>query len=158
MIDLINGTYEDDDGPEPAMGDYSSRVYDDKMNPDIKAKWVEALRSGRYPQSQGSLNRQVAFNEIPAGFCCLGVLCEIGVQDGVIARQDGVAFGGGHAMYRLIEDGEKDSDHYWADTMPSPGISAWAGLDVSAESDLAEMNDGGDLPFAEIAAFIEERL
>lgn len=51
------------------------------MNPEIKAKWVAALRSGKYKQAQEVLQGG-------GGFCCLGVLCEIskletgfGIQD-----------------------------------------------------------------------------
>ena len=40
------------------------------MRPEIKAKWVAALRSGEYKQAQGQLRTD-------AGFCCLGVLCEL---------------------------------------------------------------------------------
>lgn len=54
------------------------------MNQEIKARWVEALRSGEYAQTQGSLQRVVAKPGRAAGFCCLGVLCDIAVQDGVV--------------------------------------------------------------------------
>jgi hypothetical protein len=131
--------------------DYSDRVYD-KMNPEIKAKWVAALRSGEYAQTAGTLNRQTANGDSPAGYCCLGVLCDVGVSDGVIEKQDGPPEYR-HASYRLI-----GGETYWVDTMPSSGISGWAGLDHSAESDLAEMNDGGGKSFSEIADFIEEKL
>lgn len=51
------------------------------MNPEIKAKWLEALRSGRYTQTRGVLNRVkpefCAGGYEPAGMCCLGVLCDI---------------------------------------------------------------------------------
>lgn len=40
------------------------------MNPEVKAKWVDALRSGKYEQSSGQLRSE-------DGFCCLGVLCDI---------------------------------------------------------------------------------
>lgn len=40
------------------------------MNPELKAKWVAALRSGEYEQITGSLKE-------PDGYCCLGVLCEV---------------------------------------------------------------------------------
>lgn len=54
------------------------------MNVEIKRRWVEALRSGRYRQG-----RQVLVEPdhiLGDAFCCLGVLCEIAVQDGVIVR------------------------------------------------------------------------
>lgn len=49
------------------------------MNPELKAKWVAALRSGNYLQGHGALERVV--NGISYN-CCLGVLCRImGVQE-----------------------------------------------------------------------------
>lgn len=41
------------------------------MNPEIKAKWVAALRSGKYKQGRGRLKN--TNNE----YCCLGVLCAL---------------------------------------------------------------------------------
>lgn len=41
------------------------------FNPEIKAKWVAALRSGEYPQCTGALTNGIG------GYCCLGVLREI---------------------------------------------------------------------------------
>lgn len=43
-----------------------------KMNPELKAKWVEALRSGKYKQAQGKLRTHEG-----DAHCCLGVLCEV---------------------------------------------------------------------------------
>ena len=40
------------------------------MNPEIKAKWIEALRSGKYRQTKEYLKRGDKY-------CCLGVLCEV---------------------------------------------------------------------------------
>jgi hypothetical protein len=40
------------------------------MNPEIKAKWIAALRSGKYKQGQDGLKSGDRF-------CCLGVLCEV---------------------------------------------------------------------------------
>lgn len=42
------------------------------MNPEIKAKWVAALRSGQFKQG-----KHVLHNTDDNSFCCLGVLCEI---------------------------------------------------------------------------------
>lgn len=39
-----------------------------------RKRWVAALRSGKYPQTKGLLQRTVNYSdEVPAGFCCLGV-------------------------------------------------------------------------------------
>lgn len=48
------------------------------LRPEVKAKWAEALRSGNYTQGDGQLRDQ------SDSFCCLGVLCEIAVKEGVI--------------------------------------------------------------------------
>lgn len=42
----------------------------DKMNPEVKAKWVAALRSGQYKQGVNCLRDGDTF-------CCLGVLCDV---------------------------------------------------------------------------------
>lgn len=41
-----------------------------KMNPEVKRRWIEALRSGKYQQSRKYLHDE-------NGFCCLGVLCDL---------------------------------------------------------------------------------
>jgi hypothetical protein len=44
------------------------------MNQEIKARWVSALRSGKYEQGQHYLCEE-------GKFCCLGVLCDIVKDD-----------------------------------------------------------------------------
>lgn len=45
-----------------------------KMNPEVKQKWIDALRSGKYEQGSGKLRT-------PNGYCCLGVLCDLYAQE-----------------------------------------------------------------------------
>ncbi len=45
-----------------------------KMNPEVKQKWIGALRSGKYEQGTEKL-RSVS------GYCCLGVLCDLYAQE-----------------------------------------------------------------------------
>ena len=40
------------------------------INIELKKKWIEALRSGKYKQTKGRLHDD-------NGFCCYGVLCDI---------------------------------------------------------------------------------
>lgn len=42
------------------------------MDADLKARWVAALRSGKYQQGVGRL-----FNKHEGTYCCLGVLCAV---------------------------------------------------------------------------------
>lgn len=47
------------------------------MNRAALTTWVQALRSGSYEQGRGRLASQ------DGKFCCLGVLCEVAVEDGL---------------------------------------------------------------------------
>ncbi len=49
------------------------------MNPEIKAKWVAALRSGEFTQGHGGL-----YNRETDSYCCLGVLCELAARENVV--------------------------------------------------------------------------
>lgn len=49
------------------------------MNPEVKQKWIKALRSGEYKQAKGQLTTLTGED------CCLGVLCKLAVAEGVIA-------------------------------------------------------------------------
>ena len=44
------------------------------MNQELKQKWIDALRSGKYKQGTGRL-KQIINGE--STFCCLGVLCDV---------------------------------------------------------------------------------
>lgn len=46
----------------------------DRMDPQAKAEWIAALRSGDYAQGEGSLR-------YGGDYCCLGVLCDLKKSD-----------------------------------------------------------------------------
>lgn len=102
------------------------------MNPEIKRRWVEALRSGRYTQGRRCL-RTVAHE-----FCCLSVLCDLKDPHGWRWDNDRRAWHYG------------DNFDIESDVGLSPDVVAWAGLGdteipVSPEvqgHQLAEWNDG----------------
>jgi hypothetical protein len=109
------------------------------MNPEIKARWVAALRSGEYQQTTGNLRTE-------NGFCCLGVLCDL------------------HSKATGIEWAvDTYGDYFYGDTDPygvlPPIVTNWAGLEYSNPSTndghcLACLNDiGNDFNF--IADVIE---
>lgn len=69
-------------------------------------RWVEALESGRYRQGKGQLGRITDFSGFSEGdllnsveYCCLGVLCEVAIAEGLplMRRQSGHA--GGDLVY-----------------------------------------------------------
>lgn len=117
------------------------------MNPEVKAKWLQALRSGEYQQGQLNLRRKT---KDAVQFCCLGVLCDVS-QQGKWS----------HRSYRVGEES-------LCSTLP-PSIRKWAGInteltdkdnwphDDSAEACLIQMNDNGK-SFVEIADWIERNL
>lgn len=41
-----------------------------KLNPEFKERFIEALLSGKYKQDKGRLRTSI-------GYCCLGVLCDL---------------------------------------------------------------------------------
>lgn len=51
--------------------DAESSVYPKLMAPELKAKWIAALRSGEYRQGRHALRKA------DGSYCCLGVLCEV---------------------------------------------------------------------------------
>lgn len=113
------------------------------MNSEVKAKWLEALRSGEYVQGTGLLRSQ------DDKFCCLGVLCDLAVKDEVIAEPERPTHGG----YRYGDDSRWDAGlpnevRKWS------GVADLMGLTPSGR-ELAHLNDTGST-FAQIADIIEE--
>lgn len=121
------------------------------MNPEIKAKWIAALKSGEYEQGRGGLALQAVCGDVR--YCCLGVLCDLAAKEGVVNAEWSGREGwyGGNASYLPssvalwagIEDGLRSDAHN--PRIPSLGVS------------LAELNDGV-VTFDRIAEIIEEHL
>ncbi len=105
-----------------------------------KRLWVEALRSGEYKQTKGTLH-----NLDDGGFCCLG----LGALVLGIASKDYM----GVVPY-VCEDGEKEI----CDEGPGYVYDYWRGkTSKDVINILTKMNDRGDT-FAEIANWIEEKM
>ena len=103
------------------------------MNKDIKVKWLEALRGGKYKQCKGRLR------DTSNGFCCLGVLADVNGESWGVQKFD-----------RIELEGTDDLE----------GTTYWAngtGLRMSQASTLAKLNDAGK-SFSQIADHIEEKL
>lgn len=150
------------------------------MKQDIKERWLAALRSGEYPQAEGYLAPAIMDDDEqykPRGFCCLGVLCEIAVADGIVER----ALNGEH--YEYADEGSElpDAVQRWAGLsqaipdvrtehihddqclMNEDGGCDWLDNPVTPddglqEFSLAELNDERHLNFDQIADIIERRL
>lgn len=138
------------------------------MDSTIKAKWLEALRSGDYTQGKNYLHI------VDAGdyYCCLGVLCEIALAEGVAQATEPVRSYSG-VQDRYVEtvayagvEVPVDSLYFSAAGGVLPGaVATWAGIEdrnpeVKIPGDtrtLSGLNDEGKT-FDEIADLIEEYL
>lgn len=118
------------------------------MNEEIKVRWVEALESGRFVQAKGSLRKKLGSGGY--GHCCLGVLCELALEAGLLVR------GRRETYVSRAADGEVASI-----VLPRV-VMEWAGLEqcnpyVSENTTLADLNDRGE-SFRYIAREIKEKL
>jgi hypothetical protein len=111
------------------------------MDPTIKQKWLDALRSGRY--KQGKLVLRSAENR----FCCMGVLCDVineaGWDESGVIRTGRYVYVGPH--------GNKCSSFI------PPDVAEAAQLDTTYEPGLTIKNDRGE-SFDQIADYIERAL
>lgn len=123
-----------------------------KMNPELKAKWVEALRSGQY--QQGSYHLRSEKDE----YCCLGVLCAIfpGVTWELRTLPDkGSVYTAKVSPTELYPDGSIALSSY---TYLPRRISEEVGISQMEQQTLGRANDIEQLSFAEIATYIEGKL
>ena len=122
------------------------------MNPEVKQKWIDALRSGEYTQHTGEMTEfVVVFDDdgyetdetvSSKNCCCLGVLCDI---------------------YANEHDTTLDKVLVENETTELPAnVMDWSGFySRGVMEQLAEFNDGVEMhqqPFEFIAWFIEEQL
>lgn len=107
------------------------------MKPEIKTKWVKALRSDEFTKTTGRL----AYS---SGHCCLGVLAELAIRDGVVVPKG------------------------WEDRSTLPvSVMEWAGLNTNDPKvmgaylhpvRLSYLNDAAQWTFKRIADTIEQQL
>lgn len=135
------------------------------MNPDVGARWLAALRSGEYRQARSRLC--VIEEDGRPSHCCLGVLSELAVADGVVSFRDS----GPTDWVRVRAYGSSEEQSLLPDE-----VVRWAGLRSSNPTvtvtdvdvlegthgpddrrSLAALNDHG-LPFDALADLVEEQL
>ena len=125
-----------------------------KMNPAVKAKWVAALRSGDYKQGRGALKATTFRGD---EFCCLGVLCDISLEelklDIMIDEETGLTyFNKNRSTLPASVQGWADLSEYGELVMPVHPY--YGGERIVA---LTGLNDQGK-SFEEIADLIEQYL
>lgn len=77
------------------------------MNENAKA-WIEALRSGKFEQTQGWLRNH-------EGYCCLGVACELALEAGIIEES-------------YFDDNSEYASYDGEDTELPEVVAEWLGL------------------------------
>ena len=115
------------------------------MNPQVREKWTTRLRSGQDEQGTARLH------QVTGEKCCLGVLCEIAFEEGVVprvTREDEIAYG----------------QEVRFNTLPQEVIE-WAGIrseighlrnPVDGWFTLVALNDSAGWDFQRIADVIEQ--
>lgn len=121
------------------------------MNPDIKTRWLAALRDPAAKQGKGRLGR------VNGERCCLGVLCDIAVQDGVIDLPipNSIPERGKVASPTAGPSLVYGPNGGYLDYLPREVVE-WADADDVDQQSLGRRNDGGS-SFAQIADWIEEK-
>lgn len=129
------------------------------MNPEVKQKWIDALRSGNYEQGSEKL-RSVS------GYCCLGVLCDLYAQEHDTQWE-----------FRGNEETNLQPQDYWyfdeqSEFLPY-SVMDWAGLKTNNPNvrvycsngededfytdEIANVNDTG-YTFMDLSKIIEQQL
>jgi len=122
-----------------------------KLPKKFKAKWIQALRSGKYKQQgEGELLNENEDNGFKVGYCCLGVAaaaCGIGKRS-LLGRS---------FLYDSLASYKK---------LPNSILIPQISLNMSdkermardIQHQLAEFNDSGKYSFKEIASWINKHL
>jgi hypothetical protein len=125
------------------------------MKADIKAKWLAALRSGQYEQTDKVLRN----NE---GVCCLGVLCDLYAQETGMEwfhNNDDYSMHGADSVLPLEVRRWADLPHEnGAFVMVSRHYDEGENTTVANYPSLTELNDNWMYDFHQIADVIEEQL
>jgi hypothetical protein len=113
------------------------------MDQQIKAQWVEALRSGTYTQCQSRLRSD------SDSFCVNGVLCDLHAR----------ATGGQWERLGWY----KNWLYHQRAISPSHEVLEWAGMQpynavTKTEWEETEVRNDGGMTFAELADYIEANL
>lgn len=126
-----------------------------KLKPEIKTKWLEALRSGDYEQGRSQLRTG-------DNFCCLGVLTDICIQES-----------DGDIEWRSPDTTPSYDGISWQGGFLSSDVTAWAFNSTGQDHEenprmvvyddvrtLTSLNDDLDdeYDFKKIADLIEEQL
>jgi hypothetical protein len=100
------------------------------MNEKIKEEWLKRLRSGMYKQGTKQLH-----SITDDTYCCLGVLCEIALEQGICKKVDGRYDNSDTILPYSVQE--------WAE-LESPNPEVRYSPNSVKTLSLAQLNDGSD--------------
>lgn len=112
----------------------------------VREAWIKALRSGEYKQTKSYLRKDDSY-------CCLGVLCDLAVKEGVIGEpivDDGIRIYGGRKtrLPAIVAT--------WAGLASTTGSFAYPDqYPTEGAIELTGVNDIAGYTFNQIADFID---
>jgi len=115
------------------------------MKAKLKKQWLKALRSGKYNQGRANL---VKSTETQIHHCCLGVLCDVLVQNGkdmTYVQEENSYEGFMYSKHNLLMLDDLTSD-----------LRKDIGISEEIQNKLIKMNDEYFCTFEEIADYIEK--
>lgn len=111
------------------------------MNKNIAKQWIAALRSGDYKQGH---KRLVITDKDISAFCCLGVLCNIAIENGYGEwKGDNFIIPGREVRESII--------------LPIR-VREWADISDKSMQMFIEFNDTRGFSFQQIADYIEKNM
>jgi len=122
------------------------------MRAEIKDKWVAALRSGEYVRTRETLRDDY-------GFCCLGVLCDLYIEESQNVTEEQRSYWNNGHEFMVAKDPEQPGGGYYENAVLPDSVMNWAGMkttdgSISKDICLASLNDQG-MEFEQIADVIE---
>jgi hypothetical protein len=133
-----------------------------RLRPEVKEKLCSALRSDEYVQGTGYLKQNFGNGDVR--HCCLGVLTELAIADGVEMDVEVIDVGAGitHTSYDGATMYLPLQVEKWAFVEPTsdPEVTVkYVDEDhVGREDQLVNLNDDGEHTFEQIAGIIEQAL
>jgi hypothetical protein len=124
----------------------SMAVKKSKLVPEVKEKWIAALRSGEYIQGSGALKYR-DYVQGETCHCALGVLCEVVAPEGF--KQHPVFLKYSHQF-----EGTKKAQECY----PNQNKLKELGIYPSMFKKIAMLNDDQQRSFEYIADFVEKNL
>lgn len=106
------------------------------MDAELKQRWVQALRSGKYAQGRNVLKNRIGHD---TQYCCLGVLCELLGGEWEVDHNGRATYDG--EIYQL-----------------TPAVLEQAQIKANEQEKLIQMNDMDRATFDTIADYIEKNL